>query len=540
MVSYMPWYRNAIVYCVDIEKFADGNDDGIGDFIGLAEKVPYLGELGVDCLWLLPFFRSPRKDNGYDVADHYSVDPRFGTFEDFIAFVRRAKSHGIRVIIDIVMNHTSDEHHWFRAARHDPDSTFRDYYIWSSRPILAPEDEPSFPGEVDSLWTWDDLGSGYYFHRFYPFQPSLQLGNHAVVEEMKRIMDFWLSFGIDGFRIDALPMMTMPPGKEKSRPDDILKEIRTLLQRRRQDEVLLAEVDLPPEELPDYLGDGEHVDMIQNYIIRGFMLLALARGHAGPLVDGLDSMPAAHDRFQWLTFLSSHDEINLAQLHEEHSNEVIAAFSPDPHTHAFGRGVRRRIAPIIGGSAQYKLLYSLLFCLPGAPLMLYGDEIGIGDDLTQPEREAVRVLMQWDDTKNGGFSSAPVKKLIHPPLPDGEFGYKNGVDVRSQREDPDSLLSWFKQLIKLRRDAQEIGYGAWRLVPAGNDAVFIIKWDWEGRWLMAAHNLSGSPQTFGLRLEEYNGSTYELVMGEEVELRAEEVELGPYGFAWWRIPYQRQ
>ena len=540
MTKYMPWYRNAVMYCIDVEKFADGNTDGIGDFVGLAERVPYLADLGVDCLWLLPFYASPQRDNGYDVSDHYRIDPRFGTLEDFVQFLHRAKSHGIRVIIEIVMDHTSDEHAWFQASRRSADSAFRDYYIWSNRPIVSPDEATVFPGEVETLWTWDELAGAFYFHRFYPFQPNLNLANRDVVEEMERLMDYWLSFGVDGFRLDALPIMVMPPGGEKGRPERILREMRALMQRHSEDEVLLAEVDLPPEQLPDYLGDGEHVDMMQNFLLRGFMLLALVRGKAAPILDGLDSMPAAHDRFQWLSFLSSHDELNIQRLHPEDKDEVMEALSPDPKTHSYGRGMRRRIAPLVKDKARYKLLYSLLFSLPGAPLILYGDEIGIGDDLTQHGREAVRVLMQWNWGKNGGFSEAAVKDLVHPPLPGGRFGYERGVNVQAEEEDENSLLLWFRKLIKLRRTAQEIGYGAWRTIETGNEAVLAIKWDWEGRWLIAAHNLSDKAQRFPLDLEEYSGLRYELVFAEGVKLNREAVELAPYGFGWWRIVYQRR
>lgn len=539
MAQYLPWYQNAIIYCIDLEKFADGNGDGIGDFVGLAQKLDYLRGLGVDCLWLLPFFRSPQRDNGYDVSDYYSIDPRFGTFDDFIHFVHEAHERGIRLIVELVMDHTSDEHPWFRAARYDPRSRYRDYYLWSDSPILAPTDEPSFPGEVDTLWDWDDVSHSYYFHRFYPFQPNLNLANRDVVEELKRIMDYWLSFGADGFRIDALPLMFQPPGQEKGRPEEVLREMREVLRRRKGDEVLLAEVDLPPEQMPDYIGDGEHVDMMQNFMLRAFILLSLVDGSSAVLMRGLDALPSAANRFQWLSFLTSHDELNLSRLHPDEMKRIIDTLSPDPKTHSYGRGVRRRILPLVGDERRYRMLYSLLFSLPGAPLILYGDELGLGDDLTQEGREAVRVLMQWDDSRNGGFSTARSNSLVHPPITDGPFGFKRR-NVEAQSADGESLLSWFKKLILLRRQCTEVGYGSWRHLDTDNDAVFALKWDWEGRWLIAAHNLTDRPQKIQIQLDEYSGLEYELVFGEAGAPKDGIVELGPYGFAWWRIPYTRR
>lgn len=538
-MATVPWYHNAIVYCIDVEKFADGNGDGIGDFIGLAQKTGYLRELGVDCLWLLPFFRSPQRDNGYDVSDYYSIDPRFGTFDDFITFMHEAKERGIRVIVELVMDHTSDEHPWFRAARYDPESPFRDYYLWSDSPILSPTDEPSFPGEVDTLWDWDDVSHSYYFHRFYPFQPNLNLANQEVVDELTRIMHFWLSFGADGFRIDALPLMFQPPGQEKGRPEEVLRQMRDVLHRRKEDELLLAEVDLPPEQMPDYIGDGEHVDMMQNFMLRAFMLLAFVKGSAEVLLRGLDALPSAAGRFQWLSFLTSHDELNLSRLRPDEMKLIIDTLSPDPATHSYGRGLRRRILPLLGDERRYRMLYSLLFSLPGTPMVLYGDELGLGDDLTQEGREAVRVLMQWDESKNGGFSTARSSALVHPPIAEGPFGFK-ARNVEAQSADEESLLSWFKQLIRLRRDCTEIGYGSWRYVHTGTDGVFALKWDWEGRWLIAAHNLTDRRQKASIQLDEYSGLEYELVFGDVASQKDGVVQLEPYGFAWWRIPYTRR
>lgn len=543
------WYRNAVFYIIDVSLYCDSDGDGIGDFPGLESKLPYLASLGISAIWLLPFYESQRRDAGYDVSNHYQVDRRFGGMDAFVSFLHSAKEHGIRVIVEMVMAHTGDDHPWFLASQRMPrEGRYAHYYIWSDNPKIDPEDVPAFPGEDETVWTWNQTAGRYYFHRFYHFQPALDAHNDDVIDEMCRLLEYWLALGVDGFRIDALAVMMMQPGRPRSDPAKLLTSLRRVLNDRNPDAVLLAEVNLPPHEIPSFVADGLHVNMLQNFFLRGYMLLALVHGDSTPLLKGLDVLPVSHDAFQWLSFLSSHDELNLERLRPDDIAAILEALAPDPHARIYGRGIRRRLAPLLGDRRCFEMLYSLLFTLPGAPAIVWGDEIGIGDNLDLPNRLAVRPLMQWDSGPNGGFSSAKPEALVTPPLPSGDFGYESGVNVAEQDGEHGSMLEWFRALSRSRAAADEIGDGQWRPVDVGNSHVFAIRWHHEDHSLVAVHNFSSEPEEFAVSTTDYEGGHFEYFFGHRPEELSEfedppgtseggtRFRLPPFGYTWWRKP----
>jgi maltose alpha-D-glucosyltransferase/alpha-amylase len=379
------WYENATFYAIDVEAFADGNGDGIGDFAGLTDRLDYLEGLGVDCLWLLPFYLSPNRDNGYDVADYYGVDDRHGTLGEFVEFVREADRRGIRVIVDLVVNHTSDQHPWFQQARSDPDSEYRDYYVWHDDPPDEPDPRrgPVFPGEEESVWSYDEVAEAFYYHRFYHFQPDLNLANSDVREEIRKIMGFWLQLGVSGFRVDAATLMIDNKGGLESTkledPYGVLKDMRHFVERRGDDAILLAEADDAPEHLADYFGDGDEMNVLFNFLLDAYLVLALAEQEAEPIRKVLDLLPDPPAECQWANFLRNYDELNIGRLPESDQQTVFETFAPEEDMRIYGRGIRRRLAPMLDGDrARIELAYSLLFSLPGTPLIVYGDEIGMG------------------------------------------------------------------------------------------------------------------------------------------------------------------
>ncbi len=436
------WYKNAVIYCLDVETYMDGNGDGIGDFKGLMMRLDQLASLGITCIWLLPFYGTPNRDNGYDVSDYYNVDARLGNLGDFVEFMIRAQEYGIRVIVDLVVNHTSIDHPWFQAAQSDPKSKYRDYYIWSKE---KPEDANkgiAFPGVQKTTWTYDEKAQEYYFHRFYYHQPDLNIANPAVREEILKIMGFWLQIGVSGFRVDAAPFLIESKGPEESLSDDphmIFREMRDFLSWRRGDAIILAEANVVYDEVPNYFGDGEKLQMLFDFILMENIYLALARGEAEPIIRALKEAPAIPDSGQWAIFLRNHDELTLDKLSKSEREEVFSAFGPDPNMQIYDRGIRRRLAPMLKNDRRcLELAHSLLLSLPGTPVLWYGQEIGMGEDLSLPERNSVRTPMQWSDSRNAGYSDAPSDKLVRPVISEGEFSYKQ-VNFAAQDRDKELL-----------------------------------------------------------------------------------------------------
>jgi maltose alpha-D-glucosyltransferase/alpha-amylase len=489
------WYEEAVIYSIDVEKFADGNGDGIGDFVGLTEKLTYLSELGITCIWLLPFYRSPDRDNGYDVSDFYSINPKVGTLDDFLKFLHSAGEHGIRVIIDLVVNHTSDQHPWFQAARRDDQTRYRDYYIWTSDPPpVAAGAKSIFPGEVDSLWTYDEVARAYYFHHFYDFQPELNAANPDVREEVLRIVDYWIAFGVSGFRLDAAPLIIANKGLEHANPRDphgILRQIGAYLQSRRPGGVILGEVNLPPEDSDAFFGEGDQLQLLLNFMLACYVFAGLAKENADIINQGLSLLPEPPPGCGWVNFLRNLDELDFSRVPTDLKQAVFEVFAPKEDMQVFGRGVRRRVAPMLNGDRRrIELALSIVFSLRGPPMIVYGDEIGIGEDLSQPGRNSVRVPMQWSTGKNGGFSSANAGKLCQPVITEGPFSFER-VNVADQQKDADSLLNRVKRFIRMRRMQPIFTKGRPVRLSAGDPAVLVHGFEDAGDLLLLVHNLSG-------------------------------------------------
>ncbi|HEX6207814.1 MAG TPA: alpha-amylase family protein [Actinomycetota bacterium] len=531
------WYKNAIIYEIDLRSYADSDGDGIGDLRGLIDRLDYLAALGITCIWLLPFSPSPWRDGGYDVTDHYGVHPELGTPGDFVELVHRAAARGIRVIIDLVLNHTSDEHPWFQAAR-DPDSPLRDHYVWADTPPDDAERGVVFPGVQESTWTLDERSGKHYFHRFYEFQPDLNVANPDVRAEFRRILGYWIQQGVAGFRMDALPFLIEPAGVERPKPEphfEYLKELRAFLQWRRGDAVLLGEANVERDRVEDYFTTGG-MHMIFNFPLNQLVWLALAKGEAGPIARGLEHTAGIPATDQWATFLRNHDEVDLGRLSEKDRQMVFEAFGPEPSMQLYDRGIRRRLAPMLGGDRRrIEMAMSLLFSLPGTPVILYGDEIGMGDLLSLDEREAVRTPMQWNDEENTGFSTADPDRLARPVISGGDYGYER-VNVAAQMRDAGSLLSWMKRLVHTRREAPEVGLGDWELLETGNEHVFGLRAEWEGREVAVYHNLDGEPQKARMGLEPTELShPLELLGDRDYDEGWSPFELAGYGYRWARV-----
>jgi maltose alpha-D-glucosyltransferase/alpha-amylase len=536
------WYKDAVIYSLDVETFQDSDGDGIGDFRGLGERLDYLASLGVTCLWLLPFYASPNRDNGYDVMDYYSVDPRLGTLGDFVEFMHKAKERGIRVLADLVVNHTSDQHPWFQAARRSKESRYRDYYIWSGTLPADAREGMVFPGYQDAVWDWDEAAQAYYFHRFYSFQPDLNIANPKVREEICRIMGFWLELGVSGFRLDAAPFLVEMKGTDGNPAEDhyaYLREFRDFLSWRRGDAILLAEANVSREKVSEYFGEGAKIHMLFSFLLNQHIFLALARREAEPLVRGMRLPPLPPPTGQWANFLRNHDELDLGRLTDAERQEAFRAFAPDPGMQLYDRGIRRRLPPMLDGDRRrIEMAYSLLFSLPGTPVLRYGEEIGMGDDLSLPERESVRTVMQWSTERNGGFSTAPEDRLVRPTIADGPFGVHAGVDVEDQQREPGSLLHWMERLIRTRKQCPEMGWGDWEIVETGDPRVFAHRCTWSGGTVVAVHNLAGRPAAVRLKLTVEHGEKLVELLGDQPYKLVEagsEIDLEPYGYRWFRI-----
>ncbi len=502
MTNY--WYKDAIIYSMDVENYRDNNGDGIGDFQGLKEKLSYIAGLGFNCIWLMPFFPSPNLDDGYDVSDYYNVDPRFGTLGDFVDFMKAAEELGIRIITDLVINHTSIEHPWFQSARSDPNSYYRDFYNWSTNKPDGADKGMVFPGVQTTTWTFDKQAKAYYFHRFYEHQPDLNMENPKVREEIKKIMGFWLELGVSGFRVDAAPfileMKTIDEGVAD--PFAYFREFREFLSWRKGDAILLAEANVTMDRIGEYFGDGTRMHMLFNFMLNQHVFLALVRQNAQPIMEAIHLPPPIYPTCQWANFLRNHDEIDLGRLSDGQRKEVYKALGPQKTMQLYDRGIRRRMAPMFNGDqARLRLAYSLMLSLPGTPVIYYGDELGMGEDLKLKERLAVRTTMQWNSERHGGFSDAHENKLTEPTVTTGPFAYDK-LNVEQAQRDPNSLLNWMEHTIRLRRETPEFGRGTWSMIETRDEAVFAHCCSHEGGTVVAVHNLSAKPRKVTLDLTE--------------------------------------
>lgn len=534
------WYKNSVIYNLDVDSFYDSDGDGIGDFSGLKEKLHYLKSLGVDAIWLSPFQKSPIKDNGYDIEDYYMVHPSYGTGGDMVEFFNYAKALGIRIITDMVINHTSDQHVWFQDAIKSKNSKYRDYYVWSDE---RPDDWDKgmvFPGVQDRTWTYHPEAEAYYYHRFYDFQPDLNNRNPKVKKEVDKILGYWLWMGVAGFRLDAVPFIIEDPytGVEDPELDfDMISDFRKFLQWRRGDAIILGEANVEPTENKNYFGvEGEGMHMMFNFWVNQHLFHSLATSDKTALVQALKDTKDIPRQSQWAHFLRNHDELDLGRLSDDQQKAVFDAFGPEEDMKIYERGIRRRLAPMFKNNRQQlEFAYSLMFSLPGTPVIRYGDEIGMGDDLTLPEREAVRTPMQWSNEKNGGFSTAD--QLKNPVIQEGEFSYKH-VNVRSQQQDPDSFLNWTANLIKIRKLCPEIGYAEWELVETGSPQVLGIRYFSEKESILILHNFSPNNEEIAFDKNIFGN---EFITLFKTKVNIEEVDnqysvlLEGYGYQWFKL-----
>ena len=526
------WWKNAVIYCLDVETFRDADGDGCGDLAGLIERIDHAARLGASCLWLMPFYPTPNRDDGYDITDYLAVDPRLGDLGDVVDAIRHARDRGLRVIVDLVVNHTSDEHPWFRAARADRASRYRDYYVWS-------DDPGAEHGTTAQNWTWDDAAGQFYLHRFAPFQPDLNIANPAVRDEIAKTVGFWLTIGASGLRMDAVPFLVEEVGTDEADPGSgkrWLHDLREYATRRRGDAMLMGEVNVALEDLESYFEDrGDALHLQLGFLINQRLWLSLARAQAAPLEDLIRRLPVPPRDAGWATFLRNHDELTLDKLAPAERADVFAAFAPEERMRIYGHGIRRRAASMLGGDGpRLRMAWSLLLSLPGTPVVLYGDEIGMGEDLDLDGRMSVRTPMQWSPGPTAGFSAADRQRLVRPVV-DGAFG-SAAVSVAAQQRQPDSLMRFMQRLIHERREAPELGWGVSTLIENEPPALLARRSDWQASTVIAVHNLSGEPLTTELELGDD-------VIGVDdlLELREHRVHRGrltlnldAYGYLWLR------
>jgi maltose alpha-D-glucosyltransferase/alpha-amylase len=540
------WYKDAVFYELHVRTFQDGNGDGIGDFPGLTSRLDYLKELGVDCLWLLPFYPSPLRDDGYDVSDYRSVHPDYGTTADFERFLEAAHAHGLRVIADFVMNHTSDQHPWFQAARRSPDSPYRDYYVWSDTDQRFREARIIFVDSEPSNWTWDPVAKAYYWHRFFQHQPDLNYDNPSVRREVLETMQFWLDRGLDGYRCDAVPYLFERDGTNcENLPEthEFLREVRAQIEARHEGRILLAEANQWPADVRPYFGNGDEFHMAFHFPLMPRIFLAVRHADRRPITDIFLHTPDIPASCQWCLFLRNHDELTLEMVSEEERRRLYHAYSADPRMR-LNLGIRRRLAPLLDNDRRkIELLTSLLFTLPGSPILYYGDEVGMGDNIYLGDRNGVRTPMQWTGDRNAGFSRADAARLYLPLIVDPVYGYQS-INVEAQQRTPSSLLNWMKHLIAARKKTRVFGRGTLRFLRPANDSVLAHVREYEGETVLAVHNLSGAAQPVELDLRPWAGHTPIELLGETrfppVREQPYFVSLAPYGYYWFRLQPPRQ
>jgi maltose alpha-D-glucosyltransferase/alpha-amylase len=537
------WYKNAVIYCLSVGTFMDANGDGIGDFQGLMRRLDYLHGLGITAIWLMPFQPSPCRDDGYDISDYYGVNSRHGTLGDFVEFTHGAEQRGIRVIMDLVVNHTSDRHPWFQEARSDPNSKYRDWYIWSDKKPPHANKGMVFPGVQKSTWSYDKKAHAWYFHRFYNFQPDLNTSNPHVQAEILKIMGFWIQLGVVGFRMDAVPFVISTKGARVKKPVeqyDMLRSLREFLQWREGDSIILAEANVLPETDMEYFGmDGDRMHMMFNFQVNQNLFYALAASDCRPLVRALKATKPRPATAQWGLFLRNHDELDLGRLTEEQRQRVFDCFGPEEEMQLYERGIRRRLAPMLNGDRRrIELAYSLMFTLPGTPVVRYGDEIGMGDDLNLPERNCARTPMQWSTEPHAGFTKSD--KPILPVISDGAYGYQH-VNAAEQRRDPNSLLNWTERIIRMRKEVPEVGWGDFEVLSIRDPAVLAIRYDWRNNSVLFVHNLDAIPRevAFSTGLRGNEGRVLVNLLTEDHSRAGEDgrhhLLLEAYGYRWYRV-----
>jgi len=533
------WFKRAVFYEVHLRGFFDGNDDGSGDLRGLTDKLDYLQWLGIDCIWLLPMYPSPLRDGGYDIADYFSVHPDYGSVDDFRTLVESAHQRGIRVIADLVVNHTSADHPWFQEAREGGPK--RDWYVWSDTDERYQEARIIFLDTEVSNWTWDPIANAYYWHRFFSHQPDLNYDNPEVQHAMLNVLRFWLDLGIDGFRLDAVPYLYEREDTNcENLPEthEYLKRLRAEVDAGYPDRVLLAEANQWPEDVVEYLGDGDECHMAFQFPVMPRMFMAIRREEATPLYEILERTPTIPEATQWGLFLRNHDELTLEMVTDDERDYMYEEYAKDPRMR-LNLGIRRRLAPLLdNGRDEIELMHAILFSLPGSPVLYYGDEIGMGDNVYLGDRDGVRTPMQWTGDRNGGFSRADFAALYLPPLMDPVYGYQS-VNVEAQLRTPTSFLRWLRRFIALRKEHPVFGLGTYEPQAADNPRIFAHVRRYEEDIVLCVHNLARSAQPVQLNLERFEGLIPEEMLGRTRFPRIGSLPylltLAPRGFYWFRL-----
>lgn len=538
-----PWYMNAFFYEVHIRAFCDSNADGKGDLPGLISKLDYIKDLGVDCIWILPIYPSPLKDDGYDIADYYGVHEDYGTIEDFKTLIKEAHQRGLHIIADLVLNHTSDQHPWFQASRSDPNSKYRDYYVWSETKDKYADARIIFLDTEESNWTYDEEAGMYFWHRFYSTQPDLNYDNPEVREEMLKVMKFWLDLGIDGFRADAVPYLIEREGTNcENLPEthEILKSIRQYLDANYEEKILLAEANQWPQDVREYFGDGDEFHMGFHFPVMPRIFMALRKGDSTPIQWIMDQTPEIPKGTQWCTFLRNHDELTLEMVTEEERQWMWSVYAPDPRMR-LNLGIRRRLAPLLDNDHRKILCAnSLLYSLPGAPIIYYGDEIGMGDNIWLPDRNGVRTPMQWDNSVNAGFSDAPPEDLYAPLISEGEYSYEyEEVNVSAASDDPDSLLNKMRHLIAVRKAHPVLATGKYDFLEREKKELLIIHRSEGGEQILCILNLTDSVMEPALDFAPFAGSNVtDLLTGKDLPKITRDhykIKLQPFGCYWLKL-----
>ena len=541
------WYKDAVIYEVHVRAFCDSNDDGSGDFRGLTRKLDYIQDLGVNTIWLLPFYPSPGRDDGYDIADYHNIHPQYGTRDDFRTFVQEAHRRGLRVVTELVINHTSDQHPWFQAARRaPPGSPKRDYYVWSDSPDRYAGTRIIFRDTETSNWTWDPVAKAYYWHRFFSHQPDLNFDNPHVVRAVIRIMEFWLGYGVDGFRLDAIPYLVEREGTNNENLREthaIIKSIRRVITEKYADRMLLAEANQWPEDVRDYFGDGDECHMAYHFPLMPRMYMAIAQEDRHPIVEIMEQTPDIPDNCQWAIFLRNHDELTLEMVTSRERDYMYQAYAADPRAR-LNLGIRRRLAPLLENDGErIKLMNSLLLSMPGAPTIYYGDEIGMGDNFFLGDRNGVRTPMQWSPDRNAGFSRADPQQLYLPPIMDPVYGF-DAVNVESQTRDRSSLLNWMKRMLQVRKNSQAFGRGTLRFIRPGNRKVLVYLREYGDDTILCVANLSRSAQPVEIDLADQKGTVPIELLGSTAFPPIGELPyfltLPGYGFYWFRLSREAQ
>src|SRR6056297_685159 len=502
------WYKDAIVYQVHVKSFFDSNDDGVGDFNGLRRKLDYIESLGVNAIWLLPFYPSPMRDDGYDIADYRGINPAYGNRRDFRAFIREAHKRGLKVITELVVNHTSEQHAWFQAARKAPKgSAKRDYYVWSDTDQKFPETRIIFTDTEESNWAWDPVAQQYYWHRFFSHQPDLNHNNPKVVEAVIRVMRYWLDMGVDGMRLDAIPYLCVREGTNNenlAETHEVIKRIRAAVDEHYDNRMLLAEANQWPEDVRDYFGEADECHMAYHFPVMPRMYMAIAQEDRHPIVEIMQQTPEIPDGCQWAIFLRNHDELTLEMVTDRERDYMYHTYAADPRMR-INVGIRRRLAPLMDNDLdKIKLMNSLLMSMPGSPIIYYGDEIGMGDNFFLGDRNGVRTPMQWSPDRNGGFSRADPQFLYLPPIMDPVYGYES-VNVEAQAREPASLLNWMKRLVAVRKTHPVFGRGTLSFLHPGNREILAYVREHAGESVLCVANLARSAQPVELDLARFRG-----------------------------------